>query len=122
MCNKTEDNQKEENKNFKKLSGNRKVSSMMVGMSPIINFRPLNRIALKNSSSQLDSQFSTPVLAGDKITHDSNSSISSFKNPYWIEEESKIDEVIKILQSAKQELDVLENLKTLSQEIFNLVN
>jgi hypothetical protein len=68
----------------------------MVGMSPIISFRALNRMALTNAG--LSWQESS-TLSGEKITQDSNSSLSSHKNhrSQWNEEESKIDEAIKTL-------------------------
>jgi hypothetical protein len=46
---------------------------------------------------------STPLMSSaDKLGHDSNSSLSSHKNQgQWSEEESKIEEVIRNLQSAK---------------------
>ena len=68
----------------------------MVGMSPIISFRALNRMALNNNVAQ-SQQDST--LSSEKIKHDSNSSLSSHKNQrgIWNEEESKIDEAIKTL-------------------------
>jgi hypothetical protein len=89
-------------------------------MSPLISGRTLNNLAEKSSVSS-NSVVNTPKMdtsSGSKTARDSLSKTLS-------DEGGKNEEVIKAmrnLQTAKKEIEILESLKTMSNEIYDICN
>jgi len=84
----------------------------MIGMSPIISFRALNKVGLHGQP--VGAKFGSNNDSG----HDQHSSESNHFS--GINDEERGQELLKTLQSAKQEMEILENLKTLALDIFNM--
>ena len=84
-----------------------------IGMSPIISFRPLNKVGLQGHTS-----LGTNLGAIHDSGHDQQYSGS---NPLTgTNDEERGQELLKTLLSAKKEMEILENLKTLALDIFNM--
>ena len=82
-----------------------------VPASPIISFRPLNNI-VERANTLNNTPTGTP-------THSKNNSMTP-RNQFQSDESFQTEEKIRSLQNAKKELDILEGIKSLIDESYNL--